>query len=62
MPVKRIAKHLDRQNPSLRIFIADYGGRRSTPRQRSELRISLEERGEISRGLTAGPSIRAARS
>ena len=30
MPVKRIAKHLGRQNVSLRKFIADAGGKRPT--------------------------------
>src|ERR1700722_8750027 len=59
VPVKRIAKHLGRQNSSLRKFIADAGGTRPTPRQRSDLRLSLEEREEISRGLAAGYSIRA---
>jgi IS30 family transposase len=59
VPVKRIAKHLGRQNSSLRRFIADAGGRRPTARERSELRLSLEEREEISRGLAAGYSIRA---
>jgi IS30 family transposase len=59
VPVKRIAKHLGRENSSLRRFIADHGGRRPTPRERSELRLSLEEREEISRGLAAGLSIRA---
>ena len=59
MPVKRIAKHLDRQNVSLRKFIADHGGRRPAPRQCSELRLSLEECEGISRGLAAGLSIRA---
>ena len=59
VPVKRIARHLDRQNVSIRKFIADHGGRRPTPRQRSELRLSFEEREEISRGLAAGLSIRA---
>ena len=59
VPVKRIARHLGRQNVSLRKFIADAGGRRPTARQRSELRLSLEEREEISRGLAAGDSIRA---
>jgi len=59
VPVKRIAKHLGRQNVSLRKFIADAGGKRPTPRQRSELRLSLEEREEISRGLAVGDSIRA---
>src|SRR5450755_1781452 len=58
VPVKRIAKHLDRQNSSLRRFIADHGGTRPTARQRSELRLSMAEREEISRGLAAGLSIR----
>jgi transposase, IS30 family len=59
VPVKRIAKHLGRQNCSVRKFIADAGGRRPTPRERFELRLSLAEREEISRGLAAGLSIRA---
>ena len=59
VPVKRIAKHLGRQNSSLRRFIADAGGRRPTARERSALRLSLAEREEISRGLAAGDSIRA---
>jgi len=59
VPVKRIAKHLGRQNSSLRMFIADQGGTRPPARERSELRLSLEEREEISRGLAAGLSIRA---
>ena len=59
VPVKRIARHLGRQNSSLRRFIADAGGRRPTQRERSELRLTLAEREEISRGLAAGWSIRA---
>jgi hypothetical protein len=59
VPVKRIARHLGRQNSSLRRFIADAGGTRPTPRERSELRLSLGEREEISRGLAAGWPIRA---
>jgi IS30 family transposase len=59
VPVKRIARHLGRQNSSLRKFIADAGGTRPTARERSDLRLSLEEREEISRGLAAGYSIRA---
>jgi transposase len=59
VPVKRIAKHLGRQNSSLRKFIADAGGRRPTARERCALRLSLAEREEISRGLAAGRSIRA---
>jgi transposase, IS30 family len=59
VPVKRIAKHLDRQNSSLRRFIADHGGERPSARERCELRLSLEEREEISRGLAGGLSMRA---
>ena len=59
VPVKRIARHLGRQNVSLRSFIADAGGKRPTPRERSDLRLSLVERVEISRGLAAGHSLRA---
>jgi IS30 family transposase len=59
VPVKRIARHLGRQNSSLRKFIADAGGTRPTARERSDLRLSLEEREEISRGLAAGYWIRA---
>ena len=59
VPVKRIAKHLGRQSVSLRVFIADHGGKRPTPRERSEPRLSLQEREEISRGLAAGLSFRA---
>ena len=44
---------------SLRKFIADAGGKRPTPRERSTLRLSLAERAEISRSLAAGWSIRA---
>ena len=54
VPVKRIAKHLGRQNSSLRKFIADAGGRRPTARGRCALRLSLAEREEISRGVAAG--------
>src|SRR5262249_57920910 len=58
VPVKRIARHLGRRNSSLRKFIADGGGRRPSARQRCELRLSLAEREEISRGLAAGLSFR----
>jgi IS30 family transposase len=59
VPVKRIAKHLGRQNSSLRKFIADAGGRRPGVRERCALRLSLAEREEISRGLAGGQSFRA---
>jgi transposase, IS30 family len=58
VPVKRIAKHLGRQNSSLRRFIADAGGRRPSARERCELRLSLAEREEISRGVAADLSLR----
>ena len=59
VPVKRIAKHLGRQNCSIRKFIATTGGQRPSARERCPLRLSLAEREEISRGLAAGLSIRA---
>jgi IS30 family transposase len=59
VPVKRIAKHLGRQNSSLRTFIADAGGHRPNARGRCELRLSLAEREEISRGLAGGQPFRA---
>jgi IS30 family transposase len=57
--VKRIAKHLGRQNCSIRKFLAATGARRPSARDRCPLRLSLAEREEISRGLAAGLSIRA---
>ena len=59
VPVKRIARHLGRQPVSLRKFLSGTGGKRPSARERSELRLSLQEREEISRGLAAGHSIRA---
>jgi transposase, IS30 family len=59
VPVKRIARHLGRQPVSLRKFLSGTGGKRPSARERCELRLSLEERAEISRGLAAGHSIRA---
>ena len=59
VPVKRIAKHLGRQNCSIRKFISTTGGQRPSARERCPLRLSLAEREEISRGLAAGLSIRA---
>jgi IS30 family transposase len=59
LPVKRIARHLGRQPVSLRKFLSATGGKRPSARERSELRRSLQEREEISRGLAAGDSIRS---
>ena len=50
VPVKRIARHVGRQNSSLRKFIADAGGKRPQVRERLGLRLSLAEREEISPG------------
>jgi len=47
VPVRRIAKHLGRQDSSLRKFIADAGGRRPSPRGRCEVRLCWEEREEV---------------
>src|ERR1700733_2736841 len=51
VPVKRIAKHLGRQNSSLRKFIADAGGTRPSARERSELRLAADNKhvGEVDR-------------
>jgi hypothetical protein len=43
VPVMRIAKHLGRQNSSLRKFIADHGGERPQERRRSERRLSADD-------------------
>jgi len=59
VPVKRIAREMGRQNVSLRMLISRSGGIQPRPRVRSELRLSLVEREEISRGLAAGLSFRA---
>ena len=53
VPVNCIAKYLGRQNSSLRKFIADACGRRPNAQERCELRLSLAEREEVSRGLAA---------
>ena len=44
VPVKRIARHLGRQPVSLRKFLSGTGGKRPSARERSDLRLSLEER------------------
>src|SRR5712691_600837 len=58
VPVERIARHLGRQNSSLRKFIATAGGQRPRRARCCELRLSLAEREEISRGLAVGWSLR----
>ena len=59
VPGKRIARHWGRQPVSQHKFLSGTGGKRPSARERSELRLSLEEREEISRGLAAGDCLRA---
>jgi len=58
VPFKKIGRELGRQHSSVRRHIMDAGGKRPAVRRRSELRLSLAEREEISRGLAAGDSLR----
>lgn len=59
VPVKRIARHLARQIVSLRKFIADAGGKRPSPRQRSEAAtFPRRTRGDL-QGPGGGRFIRA---
>jgi IS30 family transposase len=55
---KKIGRELGRHHSAVRRHIMDAGGKRPAPRRRSELRLSLAEREEISRGLAAGDSLR----
>ena len=59
VPVKRIARVMGRQNVSLRVLISKSGGIRPRARVVNERHLSLTEREEISRGLSAGKSLRA---
>ena len=54
-----IARRLGRAHGSIRTFLVANAGRRPRPPGSSELRLSLIEREEISRGLAAGLSLRA---
>jgi len=58
--VADIARALERRNKSgVYRVLALYGGIAPAPRRRAALRLGLEEREEISRGIAAGRSIRA---
>jgi len=59
VPMKRIGRHMGRHHSSIRMHIVYAGGKRPQPPACSELRLSLSEREEISRGLAAGLSFRA---
>src|SRR2546423_9490364 len=57
--IRGIARRLGRAHGSIRTFMVANAGRRPRPPGSSELRLSLVEREEISRGLAAGLSLRA---
>ena len=54
-----IARLFDRHHGSIRGILAQTGGIRPAPRQRSRRALTLAEREEISRGVVAGRSTRA---
>ena len=57
-PTRSIARRLGRNGSSIRRLFEDAGGVRPAPRTRSLRHLSLVERGEISRGVAAGESLR----
>jgi IS30 family transposase len=56
--VKVLAREMRRHPSTVRDLLKRCGGVRPVPRRRCELRLSLAEREEISRGLAAGVSLR----
>ncbi|MCW3151732.1 IS30 family transposase [Achromobacter spanius] len=57
--LQQIAQLFDRNHSSIQRILAETGGIQPAPRCRSCLALSLAERGEISRGLVRGQSIRS---
>jgi transposase, IS30 family len=57
--MRGIARRLGRAHGSIRTFLVDNAGRRPRLPGSSDLRLTLAEREEISRGLAAGQSLRA---
>ena len=57
--VKVLSRQMRRNPSTVRDLLKRTGGIRPVPRRRWELRLSLAEREEISRGLAAGESLRA---
>jgi len=53
-----IARHFGRSHTSIQGILSRTGGIRPLPRRRSRLSLTLAEREEISRGLSAGHSLR----
>ena len=56
--VKVLSRQMRRHPSTVRDLLKRCGGIRPDPRRRSQLRLSLSEREEISRGLAAGQSAR----
>jgi hypothetical protein len=56
--VKVLSREMRRHPSTVRDLLKRTGGVRPLPRQRWELRLSMAEREEISRGLAAGESLR----
>jgi hypothetical protein len=56
--VKVSAREMRRNPSTVRDLLKRTGGIRPAPRRRWEMRLSLDEREEISRGLAAGLSLR----
>jgi transposase, IS30 family len=56
--MRGISRRMGRSPSSIYTFVVDNAGRRPRPPGSSELRLSLVEREEISRGLAAGMSLR----
>jgi len=57
--IRAIARRMGREHSSIWGFLVDNAGRRPRPPGTSDLRLTLAEREEISRGLAAGLSLRA---
>src|SRR5437763_2134866 len=57
--MRGIARRMGRAHASIRMYLVSCEGRRPRPANRSQLRLSLAEREEISRGVAAGRSLRA---
>jgi IS30 family transposase len=56
---KVLAREMRRPAPTIRAYLERCGGIMPVPRRRWQLRLSIGEREEISRGLAAGLSLRA---
>jgi IS30 family transposase len=57
--IRGIARRLGRAHASIRTLMVDNAGRRPRPPGSSDVRLTLAEREEISRGLASGLSLRA---